>query len=235
MKKLKAVTFSFDDGIEQDKQLIEILDRYNLKCTFNINSGWLGRHYAHKAMLFGKDTHFDIHRIPKDEIADVYKNHEVAAHSVTHPMLSELPDNEVIAELNDDAITLEEITGQKVFGFAYPSGNVDARVAKLIGDNTGLYYGRTAKSGHSFNLPKNLMMFDPTLSHRELDERERLADEFLALEPDRPQMFYIWGHSYEMINKEIWQGFERFCEKLAGRNDIFYGTNNEVFKYFSLK
>ena len=36
--KNKAVTFSFDDGVEQDKLLIPILDKYNLKATFNLNS-----------------------------------------------------------------------------------------------------------------------------------------------------------------------------------------------------
>ena len=40
--KLKAVTFSFDDGVTQDKRLIEILNKYNLKATFNLNSAYLG-------------------------------------------------------------------------------------------------------------------------------------------------------------------------------------------------
>ena len=29
----KAVTFSFDDGITQDKRMIDILDKYGLKCV----------------------------------------------------------------------------------------------------------------------------------------------------------------------------------------------------------
>ena len=37
--KNKAVTFSYDDGIEQDKQLVDIFNTYGLKCTFNLNSG----------------------------------------------------------------------------------------------------------------------------------------------------------------------------------------------------
>ena len=41
--KLKAVTFSYDDGTTQDIQLVELLNRYNLKCTFNLNSDKLGR------------------------------------------------------------------------------------------------------------------------------------------------------------------------------------------------
>ena len=40
--KLKAVTFSYDDGVTQDKRLIEIFNKYGLKATFNLNSGLLG-------------------------------------------------------------------------------------------------------------------------------------------------------------------------------------------------
>ena len=35
----KAVTLSYDDGVEQDRELIGILDQAGLKCTFNLNSG----------------------------------------------------------------------------------------------------------------------------------------------------------------------------------------------------
>ena len=37
--KKKAVTFSFDDGVMQDIRVIEILDKYGLKGTFNLNKG----------------------------------------------------------------------------------------------------------------------------------------------------------------------------------------------------
>ena len=37
--KRKAVTFSYDDGVTQDRQLVELLNRYGLKATFNLNSG----------------------------------------------------------------------------------------------------------------------------------------------------------------------------------------------------
>ena len=40
--KMKAVTFSYDDGVTQDRKFVEMLDKYNLKCTFNLNSEFLG-------------------------------------------------------------------------------------------------------------------------------------------------------------------------------------------------
>ena len=36
--KLKAITFSYDDGVTQDIRLVELLNKYNLKSTFNLNS-----------------------------------------------------------------------------------------------------------------------------------------------------------------------------------------------------
>ena len=53
--KKKAVTFSFDDGVTQDIRLIQLLDRYKLKCTFNINSDLMG---------------IDDWHLTKDEIAE---------------------------------------------------------------------------------------------------------------------------------------------------------------------
>ena len=41
--KFKAVTFSFDDGVSQDKRLIDLFDKYGLKGTFNLNSNLLGK------------------------------------------------------------------------------------------------------------------------------------------------------------------------------------------------
>jgi len=33
----KAITFSFDDGVVQDIRLIELMNKYGLKSTFNLN------------------------------------------------------------------------------------------------------------------------------------------------------------------------------------------------------
>ena len=35
----KALTLSYDDGVEQDIRLIRNMDQYGIKGTFNLNSG----------------------------------------------------------------------------------------------------------------------------------------------------------------------------------------------------
>ena len=58
----KYLTMSFDDGTTQDARLAEILRKYNLTATFNINTGLLGaetdlfpsRHKCTAPAAFGK-------------------------------------------------------------------------------------------------------------------------------------------------------------------------------------
>ena len=51
----------------------------------------------------------------------------------------------------------------------------------------------------------------------------------METETGTPQIFYIWGHSYEMDHTpESWMKLEEFFQFISGRSDIFYGTNKEV-------
>ena len=71
--KMKAVTFSYDDGVLQDKRLIEILNKYGLKCTFNLNSGFFG-----KAGSLIRDDVTVAHCKPlAREVHDIYEGHEI--------------------------------------------------------------------------------------------------------------------------------------------------------------
>ena len=40
--KEKAVTFSFDDAVVEDVRMIALLNKYQLKATFNVNTGCFG-------------------------------------------------------------------------------------------------------------------------------------------------------------------------------------------------
>lgn len=225
-QKKKAVTFSFDDGVTQDIRLIEILNRYGLKGTFNINSQLLGLDGSLDRN--GRIVRHD--KIRPEEVRRIYGGHEVAVHTLTHPMLPALEEAEIIRQVEEDRKNLSELCGYEVVGMAYPGGGVnhDERVAEIIRRNTGVRYARTIISTHSFNEQTELHRFHPSVYYIE-DCLEEMVDRFLALETDEPQLLYIWGHSYEMDAEYIsWEKFEDICCKLAGRADIFYGTNREV-------
>lgn len=226
--KKKAITFSYDDGVTQDIRLISLFNKYGFKCTFNLNSDLLGRPGA----LIREEKHVSHNKVAPEKVRSVYEGHEVATHSLTHPYLTRLSDADVIREIENDRIKLSELVGYEVVGHAYPMGDCDNRVARLIENHTGVKYARTVISTHNFDIQTDLHLFNPSVyHHREMDEMFRLGEEFLKLNTDEPKLFYIWGHAYEFDIHDDWKRFEEFLEMMSGRADIFYGTNKECLLF----
>lgn len=226
-QKKKAVTFSYDDGTEQDIRLAELFHRYGLKATFNINSGLFGQ----RRYLDREGKRVEHNRLPQSEIRAVYQGHEVAAHTLDHCRLPDWPDAEVIRQVEEDRRNLEELMGYEIVGMAYSCGGVnhDARTARLVQTQTGVRYARTITSSHSFEPQEDLYQFRPTVHHHsEWEMLFKLADDFVSLRSETPQIFYIWGHSFEFDIDDTWDRFEEFCRRISGHDDIFYGTNREV-------
>ncbi len=224
-QKKKAVTFSFDDGVLQDIRLIEIMNKYGLKGTFNINSGYLGR--PNRLNRNGRDV--DHTKVTDEQVRTLYRGHEVAVHAVTHPDLTLLDEEEIIWQVENDRRALSYLCGYEVVGMAYPFGTTDDRVVQILQKYTKIQYARTVHSTHQFGLQtENLLTYDPTVYFIE-DCFEETVDRFLESESDDLQLLYIWGHAYELDAEYItWETFERICKKLSGRSEIFYGTNQEI-------
>lgn len=229
--KKKAITFSYDDGISQDIRLVELFNKYGLKATFNINSELLGK--PGKLIRNGVEVRHD--KIAPENVAKIYSGHEVAAHTLTHPFLPRTPDAEVIRQVEEDRKNLSALCGYEVVGMAYPGGgpgnNHDARVEKLIRENTGIKYARGVETNASFALQNDLIAFVPTVYHLDTDRMFALAKEFLESNPEEPSLFYIWGHSYELDAWNYWERFEEFCKLVSGKCDVFYCTNREAFGF----
>ena len=227
--KMKARTFSYDDGVTQDKRLIEIFNKYGLKCTFNLNSELLGRKNDTLNMGGKIVSHA---KVDADDVKYIYEGHEVAVHTLTHPLLPAIADdNEIIRQVEEDRLNLSELCGYEVVGMAYPCGgqNYDDRVAKIIQQNTGVRYCRTIGSTKSFEPQTDLYKFGPTIHHTVGREKLiEMGEKFLEMKAETPQIFYVWGHSYEFDFAENWDEFEAFCKMMSGRDDIFYGTNKAV-------
>jgi peptidoglycan/xylan/chitin deacetylase (PgdA/CDA1 family) len=224
--KKKAITFSFDDGVTQDIRLIEILNKYGLKATFNLNSALLGT--ENSLDRNGKIVRHD--KISPSKVKEIYAGHEIAVHTLAHPNLTTLSEDTIVYQVEEDRKALSRLCGYEVEGMAYPCGGVnnDDRVADIIRRRTGVKYARTITSTYNFDLQKNDYRFNPSVYYVE-ENLESIVDAFVALETDTPKLLYIWGHSYEMDAEYItWEKFESICKKLSGRADIFYGTNKEV-------
>ena len=169
-------------------------------------------------------------KVRAEDVRRIYDGHEVAVHTLTHPLLPTLEEAEVIRQVEEDRKNLSALCGYEVVGMAYPGGgvNYDERVAEIIRKSTGVRYARTTVSTHAFDEQTELHRFHPSVYYIE-EGLEDVVDAFLAAECEEPQLLYVWGHSYEMDAEYIsWERFEEICRKLAGRADIFYGTNREV-------
>ena len=227
--KMKAVTFSYDDAVTQDQRLIHLFNKYGLKCTFNINYDNLG---VARSIIRNNVT--VAHCKPQPyEVPGIYAGHEVAGHTLTHPGLPSIADdNEVIRQVEEDRLRLSELVGYEVVGFAYPGGGrplYDDRVAELIKNNTGVRYARTTTSTLDFDTQTDLYRFKPTVyHHRQWDEMLELGEKFLSLEADEKKVFYVWGHAYEFDIHNSWDRFEEFLKMMSGRQDILYLTNKEA-------
>lgn len=224
--KKKAFTLSYDDGVMQDARFIELLNKYGLKATFNLNSGLFGQ----KRMLEVKGVPVKHHRFRAEDIRYVYEGHEIAAHTVTHAMLPKCTEKEIICQVEDDRIALSELAGYEVVGMAYANGgeNNNDEVARIIKERTNIQYCRTISNTGNFDLQTNLYRFHPSVFHMHMDEMFTLGERFINLQPEEPQIFYVWGHTYELDAENSWSRFEEFCQMMSGHTDIFYGTNREI-------
>ena len=229
--KSKALTLSYDDGVRQDIRLIEILNRHGIKATFNINS-----ENAIEPKT-GINRGVEISNIPLDEMADIYSGHEIATHAYSHPWLTKLHDSEIYAQIFEDRLALESVTGSPVRGHAYPFGEYDARVIRHL-ENCAIEYARTVVSTRRFGFPENFMEWHPTCHHKD-DMLFELWDKFIDANPRNSVLFYLWGHSYEFDLDDNWERIEQFCEKAGGKANIWYATNIEIHDYikafYSLK
>lgn len=224
MKFKKAVTFSYDDGICQDRRLVEIFNKYGLKCTFNLNTG-----------IQSPESCFDIEnvhisRMEQEGLEELYRGHEIALHGYTHASPSGVTEQEDVAKALEqeylwDARNIEKLYGKYPVGMAYAYGDCPSTVVEYL-KSIGIKYGRTVGSTHKFQMPENPMLLEATCHHND-EKLFELAEEFLQAEgnEEEPMLFYVWGHSYEFDVNDNWDRIEKFCQMISGQKDVFYGTN----------
>lgn len=222
--KRKAVTLSYDDGVLQDKRLVKLFDQYSLRATFNINSGMLYNE------CIWRTKGIDVVRMNADELLLHLSHHEIAGHGLTHTDLRTDNDYQAERQIVGDKMNLERIFQRKIYGFAYPGGH-GSKYAKAICNKFGIKYARTSGESMSFDIPDDLLEFAGTIHHSNRDFLP-LVEKFLNLRTNKPQLLYVWGHSFELDIDQNWDVMEEFCRMISRRKDIFYGTNHEVLSPF---
>jgi hypothetical protein len=222
--KAKAMTFSYDDGVQADKRLLAIFAKYGLKGTFNLNS-----------KLFNCNEwngHMD-----EESTFNTFDGcgQEIALHGARHIFLDKVPLPEAAKEIIDNRSYLEEKFGKIVNGMAYAYNGYNEQIIELI-RQLGVEYARTTESTHTFALPENWYKWHPTCHHGDVKLPE-LLNTFLHSSPcdsekqREPWLFYIWGHSYEFDNNDNWQIIENLGEMVCANEDIWFATNRQICEY----
>ena len=229
--KAKAVTFSYDDGVLQDKRLAQMFDKYNLKGTFNLNSDKI------------RSTN-----LTKDELQEYFlsKGHEIATHGAYHRANGNIRVIEGIRDVLDCRLELEEKCNCIIRGLAYPDtgitlmGNLGSyEEIKQYLTELDIAYARTAGGdNNSFTIPEDFHAWMPSAYHNNPKIMEYI-DEFLNIDisprvygPIRTsRLLYIWGHSYEFDDANNWDHMEEICKKVANNDEIWYATNIEICDY----
>ena len=216
--KAGALTTSWDDGTVHDRRLIEILNRHGLKGTWNLNAGLLAT---------SPDGGEPRNRIARAEVNALYAGHEVACHSCTHPSLTLIPEEAILAEMTADRRALEELVGYPVKGMALPNGAYDRRVLQRLRD-CGIVHSRTTCSHSAFRLPEDFLEWHPTCHHK----ADLAALWRTFLESRAPEkLFYLWGHSYEFDRDKNWDHIEAFARLAGPEANVWHATNMAVYDY----
>jgi peptidoglycan-N-acetylglucosamine deacetylase len=218
-----ALTTSWDDGTVHDRRIVESFNQWGLKGTFNLNSGQFGRQHSPGNRY-----------IQAAEVADLYAGHEVAIHTVTHPCLDRLDPSQIATEVLDDRKALEDLVGYPVRGMAYPFGTYNAQVIQIL-RSLGIVYSRTVENrDNPWPAPEPLAW--AATAHQFSESPLAIGERFLKWyeNPHAQGLYFIWGHSYEFNTedpKRNWSNLQRLFQPLAGKPDVWYCTNIQLFDY----
>lgn len=224
--KCKALTLSYDDGVEQDAKLIALMEKYGFKGTFNLNS----KRFKPEGKAFAPEH---IHRrLSKKDAKVVFSspNVEVACHGAEHLRIERLNGIDAMTEVLEDRIKLEEVFEKMIRGMAYAYGTYDDQAVDVL-RLAGICYSRTVESTEGFKIPTDWLRM-PTTCHHNNPRLMELAEKFGKMQvTSSPKLFYLWGHSYEFERDDNWNVIEEFFERMKDLPDVWYATNLEIYDY----
>lgn len=228
--KTKAVTLSYDDGQSEDMRFSDKITSYGLKATFNLNSEGIRESYLTTEQV-------------REYILD--RGHEVAVHGANHRASGSQRSIEGIRDVLECRLEWEKKLGIIIRGMAYPDTGITYFENGASYDNIKRYltdldiaYARSLRGDNKeFHLPTDWHNWIPTTRHAN-PELSEYIDAFMDDEKNKitnsrggPRLFYLWGHSNEFEYDSGWELLDEICEKLAGKENIWYATNMEIYEY----
>jgi len=200
----KYFLLSFDDGTIYDRRFVELLNRYGMKGTFNLNSGL-------EDFVWYYEDRFPVRRQILSDVGDLYRGHEIASHSLHHHWLNTLTPPQISREIGEDCENLKNCFGLKEIGFGVPFTACSEREIRII--RKYVRYIRLSEFAESFALPKDPYHIPIHALYNDADVREKLNR--FAESDLEDGLFVMAGHSYELEVLEHWEYMERLLQFIS--------------------
>jgi polysaccharide deacetylase family sporulation protein PdaB len=111
--KKVSITFDVSWGSDHTREILDILDKYHIKCTFFIVGAWAEEN--------------------KELVKEIYaRGHEIGNHSYKHPDFTMVSRDRIVQEINKNDNVLEKITGEKPILVRCPEGTYNDLVISTI-------------------------------------------------------------------------------------------------------
>lgn len=221
--KAKAFNITYDDGVTQDIRFVELLNKYGIKGTFNLNSRLMEEEFEWR-----HDSGLVIKRLPPDVAVELYAGHELASHSLTHPYMQGMDDGALMWEMGEDKKRLQQLFKTEIAGFALPFDYYDAHIADCA-RRCGFEYSRCSQERYSYAPPEDYYWWAAGTYHVNpgflpFVEGFFRTEEELAL-------CQIVGHSYDLDVLDMWGTMDTVLRRVAGDGSIAPMTNIELVRY----
>lgn len=233
-----VVTTSWDDGHPADLRVAERLAAHGMAGTF-----YIPLRYS---------------LVPRMSVVQMREllalGMEIGAHTVTHPRLSEIGDDEALREMRESREALEDMLAVPVTSFCYPEGKLRRGLGRLacaagfrvarntLAFQTGLEFDPLSMPvGMQLHPHSRAVLLRHALHERNLEgayawlrrfggasDPLRLASRMLNHIVQNGGVLHIWGHSWEIENGNSWPLLEEILDSISGRSNIEYVTNADV-------
>ena len=200
----KYFLLSFDDGTIYDRRFVELLNRYRMKGTFNLNSGL-------EDFVWYYEDRFPVRRQILSEVGELYRGHEIASHSLHHHWLNTLTPPQISREIGEDCERLKKCFGLEEIGFGVPFTACGEREIRIIRKLTR--YIRLSEFAESYELPQDPYHIPIHGLYNDADIREKIAA-FAESDPE-DSLFVMAGHSYELEVLDHWDYIENLLQYIC--------------------
>lgn len=181
---------SVDDACASDVRVAELAEKYEIPTVFYWPVEWqtIARHGNYQPLSV-------------IQAGSIARKHEIGSHSVTHRLLTRIPENEAIFEIVESKALLGKIFGKMPEKFAPPRGYTNENLTKVA---ESIYESQRLTRGFG------LVHIHPNSGVNESKHWLDYAAENTVEE--------LWMHSYELDKYDEWDNLEEYLRSYRGKD-----------------